>query len=177
MDIQEAIIAFVAPILGILGAGASVAGSISAANAQSASAAYQAQVARNNALMAQRNAEYTIRAGEANAEAESLKGSARVARAKAAIAANGVDVNEGSAVDVVSSEREAEKLDTLTTMNNAQWKAYGYRTQAADFESQAGLHDAEAKSAKTAGALNAATGLIGSFSSLAGKWAGGLGSG
>ena len=43
---------------------------------------------------------------------------------KTAQAANNIDVNTGSAVDVRASEREADVLDTATVLSNAELEAY-----------------------------------------------------
>ncbi len=168
--------AFIAPVVGLLGTVASVAGSISAANAQADAANYQAQVARNNAQIANQNAEYAIRAADVEAERKGIQDAQEVAKVKAGIAASGVSVNEGSAVDVVSSEREVNKLDTLTDQHDAQLRAYGYRTQAANFEAEAGLKKLEASNARKAGVIGGVSGLLSGVGSLAGKWGGGSGS-
>ena len=68
-----------------------------------------------------------------------MKSAAASGRLKAGQAANGVDVNSGSAVAVQSGQRKAGLLDTATVANNAELQAYGYRSQAAGFNAQAGL--------------------------------------
>ena len=52
---------------------------------------------------------------------------------------------------------EVEKLDTETTMNNAQLQAYGYRTQATNYTAESGLDTMKATDALK-GAGYAATG-------------------
>lgn len=122
-------------------------GDVSQANASANSASYQAQVARNNATISRQNAEYAGQAGQEAAMVKSLEGAAAGGHIKASQAANGVDVNSGSAVTVQQSQREASKLDTLTTENNALLEAYGYKSQATNFEAQAGLEDMQASNA------------------------------
>jgi hypothetical protein len=85
---------------------------------------------------------------------------------KAAQAAGGVDVNTGSNKDVQVSQRELRKLDTEQEMNKAQLAAYGYRTQATNYQAQAGLYSYEAPQALKGAELGAA----GSFTSAAAKW-------
>lgn len=165
--------AALAPVLGILGAGVSAVGAIEGGHAQANAANYNAEVARNNATIANQNAEYSLAAGSEKATVEGLKGAETAGALKATQAASGIDVNTGSAVDVQRGQREKSVLDTATTMNNAELQAYGYRTQSTGFTAQAGLDEAEAEQAPIGAGLSAAGGLLGSASSLSFKWQGG----
>lgn len=125
--------------LAIGGALTSAVGAISTGQAQSQEAAFQAQVARNNAVAAQEQANYTVHAGETQAETEGLRGAAAVGHIKAAQAANNIDVNSGSAVDVRKGAATAGQENTETTLNNSLLKAFGYQTSASTYTAQAGL--------------------------------------
>lgn len=165
--------AFIAPLalgLGAVGAGVSAVGTIAQGQATANAAHYSAQVAQNNAKIAEQNAEYSTNAGQAHAAASSLKSAATGGRIRATQAASGVDVNTGSAVDVQESQRELGKLDTETVLNNAELQAYGYRTQAANFKSQAELDELKADQAPIGAALGAGGGLLSDASSLGWKW-------
>lgn len=165
--------AFAAPlalIAGIAGAGISAYGTAEAGQAQSNAANYNAQVAANNATIANQNAAYSVAAGQQGAANQSLKNAATSGKIKASQAASGVDVNTGSAVDVQKSQRETGQLDSETVLNNAELQAYGYRSQAAGFEATAGLETEEAEQAPIGADLSAAGGLLGSASSLGLKW-------
>lgn len=169
--------AFVPLALGILGAGVSAIGSIAGGEATANAANYNAEVAQNNATIAKQNAAYSIAAGQADVEKEGLKNAAAAGELKASQAANGVDVNTGSAVDVQVGQREQGDLDAQTTLNNAELKAYGYESQATGFTAQAGLDKQEAEDAPIGAGLSAAGGLLGSASSLGFKWTGSGGGG
>jgi hypothetical protein len=156
--------------LGLLGAGVSAMGTLEQGQATANAANYQAQVSRNNALIAEQNAGYATAAGQRHAADTSLKGAATMGRIKSSQAASGIDVNTGSAVDVQAGARTAEKLDTETVLNNAMLQAYGYRSQATGYKAEAGLHEAEAKQAPEGAELAAAGGLLGGASGLAFKW-------
>lgn len=156
--------------LSAVGTAVGVAGAIQQGNTAQKMANYQAQVAQNNALVAEQNADYAIKAGVQEAGTESMKGAAVLGAIRAGQAASGIDVNTGSAVDVQESERERSKLDTETVMHNAQLKAYGYRTQAANFEAEAGLKQAEGAAAKKASRVSALGTLLSGASSVAGDW-------
>jgi hypothetical protein len=179
-----------AGLAGIAGIGGSIFGALGnlesgAANAlsitaQGEAAAYQAQVARNNATIAGYNATEAEQAGGAQAEAVSLQGAQTGAKIKTAQAANNIDVNTGSAVKVQQSEREVSQLNTETVLNNANLSAYGYRNQARAFTEQAGLETLTAneagpaaEAAETGAALNAAGSILSGASSTGFKFVGG----
>lgn len=142
----------------------SALGSIQQGKAAQASANYNAEVQQNNATVAQQNATLAGREGAANAEREGMKARANVGAIKAAQAANGIDVNTGSAVDVQSGAEENGLLNAITVRSNATRQAYGYQTQAASDTGQAQLDRAQGKNAETAGYVNAAGTLLGNTS-------------
>ncbi len=175
----------IAAVAGIAGAGVSAYGAYEqgqaakeAGAAQAASANYSAQVAANNAAIAEQNAQHAEAAGRAQAEAVSLKGAQTSARIKVAQAASGIDVNTGSAVDVQESQGEKNTLDTETVMSNAELQAYGYRTQGTGYTAQSALDTATAEQAPIGASfaasgdyLKGGGGLLSSISSVGSKWA------
>lgn len=177
-------VATAAIVAGVAGAGVSAIGGITSgeARAQQAQAsaqasAYQAQVANNNATVATNNANYATEAGEVQAQNENMKGAAQIGKIKTQQAANGLDVNTGSAVAVRQGQAETNAQDVATTKSNALLTAYGYRSQAASDTAQ-GVLDTSAAASQTAAAgtdvasgfLDASGGLLGSASSLGFKW-------
>jgi hypothetical protein len=165
--------AFAAPVAlaaGVIGAGVSAYGTMEAGQAQAAAANYQAQVQRNNAIIAEQNAQYAEKAGQVQAGTQSLKSAAAGGKIKAAQAASGVDVNTGSAVDVQEAQREGGKLDTETVLSNAELQAYGYRSQGANFQAEAGLEQMEAEQAPIGADLAAGGQLLSGASGLGFKW-------
>jgi hypothetical protein len=165
--------AFAAPlalIAGVAGAGISAAGTLESGAATANAANFSAQVAQNNATIANQNATYATAAGQAAAAAKGMAGAAAGGKVKAAQAANGVDVNTGSAVAVQEGQRETSKLDTETVLNNAELQAYGYRSQATGFQAQAGLESEEAAQAPIGADIGAAGGLLSGASGTAFKW-------
>ena len=150
--------AFAAALLPILGTAASVGGSIYGG-------LYQGAVANNNAQVEQQNAEYARESGSEQATVASLKSAAEGAKVKTSLAANNVDVNSGSAVDVEASEREAGDLDAETVLSNANLQAYGYTVQSTNDKAQATQDE-------VGGFLKGAGGLVGNASSLPFSWSG-----
>lgn len=162
-------------IIGAVGTGLSALGSITSGQAASKSAKYNAAVAANNAQTAQNNATLAGQEGAANANIEQQKTRANVGEIKAAQAANGVNVNKGSAVDVQSSAAELGELNAINIRSNAARSAYGYQTQAASDKAQSELDKQEASFDSTAGLEKAGTTLLGnstegSQSGLWGNW-------
>lgn len=158
------------PIAAIAGTAFSAFGAFEGMQAQSQAAAYQAQVAQNNAIIAQQNATHALEAGQSNSEQKSLQGAAEIGAIKAAQAGAGVDVNSGSALDVQSSQRDLNKLATLNTENQAQLAAYGYRAQATSYQAQSGLDTLESQDAADSSYFKLAGGLLGGASSLGGAF-------
>lgn len=126
---------------------------------------YNAAVATNNAILARRNAELAGQEGEQATALAQQQTKAKVGAIKAAQAASGVDVNYGSAVDVRSSAAETGQLSALSLRSDAARKAYGYQTQAKDYDAQAGLDTATGKSARIAGGIEADSTLLGGLAS------------
>src|SRR5277367_5015612 len=102
--------------LGAIGALASAGGGLFQGVANSQAASYRATVARNNALIAQGNATRAIAAGQRQAQNQSLQNAAALGAIKTTQAANSVDVNSGSALDVQASQRAKGQLDAETAL-------------------------------------------------------------
>lgn len=156
--------------VGTVGAAVSAYGVYEQGQAGQAAANYQSQIARNNATIANQNAQYAIAAGNAKAQATSLQNAAVGGRIRAAEAANQIDVNTGSATDVQQSQREAGTLSTLTEENNALLQAYGYKAAAASDTAQAGIDTATGQQAAIAGDIGSAGSVLGNASSVGFKW-------
>jgi hypothetical protein len=159
-------------MMAIIGDAIKAGGQFLGGIAQGQADSYQAKVASNNAIAARQNAAYAASAGAAQTEEAGLKARNQAASVRAGQAAEGVDVNSGSAADVQTSQREIGALDTATVSNNAALEAYGYQSQATSFQAQANLDRAEAGYAPFAGAIQGAGTLLSnpsvdsSFSSL-----------
>lgn len=146
-----------AMISGIL----SLVGGLVSAAAASAQQNYAAQVAENNATIAEENAQYVRTAGMQQAINTSTQGAAKEAAIVSGIAANNVDVSTGSAVKVEAGQREVNKLDTETVENRALWQAFGYTTQAYNYRAQAEQDKMAANASLFSGVLGAASALPG----------------
>ena len=138
-----------------VGAGAAGIGDLLEGFAGGSAADFQAQIARNNAEIAGRNAQGAREAGAVQALNSMLRTRAVVGQTKAAQAASGIDVNSGSAVDVQASERMLGMLDALTIRSNAARAAYGYEAEAGGYQARAKMLRQGGKMARIGGLMNA----------------------
>jgi hypothetical protein len=161
----------IAPLAGLVGTAVSGIGAISSGKAEAAQANYQAQVAKNDQIIAYQNANYATAAGETKSYNEGLQQRAKAGAITGGIAAGGLDVNSGSAAQIRESQEALGLQDVETVRQQAALTAYGYRTQATNFGAQAQLDTAEAKNDSESGWLNGLGSLIGGLA----KYGGGLG--
>jgi hypothetical protein len=136
--------------LGVVGAGLSAIGQISAGNAAAKSAEYNAQVKMDQAKTetnqaAARATEYATRTRQ------------RQAGVRAGALQSGLGL-EGSVNDILTAVGEQGTLDQLTALYDGNLRARGLRASAQ-------LDRAEAKSARMAGFLNAGAGFLDDVSS------------
>lgn len=150
------------PFLAVAAISAQALGSIAQGQQEKKAADYNARVQENNAKIAEQNARFAGEEGAANAATEAMKTRAAIGGIKAAQAANGVDINSGSPVDVRSSAAELGELNAITIRNNAARHAYGYQTEASSDRAQAQLDRQQGKYAAEAGFFKAGTTVLGS---------------
>lgn len=154
----------------VLGAGAQIAGQFQAGKAAQGQAAFQAAVARNNSILAERAAQDAIDRGNIQ-EQLAAGGAARLrGRQRAVLAANGVLVDEGSALDITSDTAAKGKFDQLTIRSNAEREALGFRSQGLNFQNDASLALLRGESAQAASTTGAFTTALTSAGSVARDW-------
>lgn len=146
------------------------AGASQAADAQAQSMQYKAAVARNNAIIAERNAQEATSAGVVGASTNDMKTRNTVGTQIVTQAANGLDVGSGTNAALQDSARDLGHLDSMTIIHNALKQATGFRAQGANFTAEAGLDEASAVNARTAGDYKVATSLLGGATSFGDKW-------
>ena len=157
-----------APYVMMAGAGASAMGASNSAKAQRAGLEYQADVAANNAQIAEWQAQDAIRQGQEQEQQNRLRYAATKGTQRAALAANGVALDEGSAVDILSSTDYANEMDAQTIQANAARSAWGYRTQGANYSDNAASLRAGAGAVSSGSAAGMC--LLGSAGQVAGSW-------
>ena len=157
--------------LGLAGTAISAGGAYAQGEAASANAAYQAQVAANNAAIAQRNARMDIQSGEVQATNAELKTRAQVGQEKATQGAAGIDVNTGSAPNVRTATEQLGALNAMTIRSNAAKAAYGQEVSATSATAQSQLLSAESQQYAEAAPLGAAGTLLSGASTVGGRYA------
>ena len=149
------------------GVTSAIGGYFSAAT-QKATLKGQAAIADTNARIAELGAQSILNQGQQQVGALTLKAGQLKSSQRAAMAANGIDLGTGSAVEIQASTDIMKEIDANTLTTNAVRSAWGYRTQAVNFENEALTKRA------TAGAISpfgsAAGSLLGSAGSVAGSW-------
>lgn len=150
------------------GAAASAVGSYYSAQSQKSTLNLQATLADINAATAESTAQSALMAGERQEQSVRLRTAQLKSKQTVALAANGVDLSQGSAVRSLTDTDIMGDIDANTVKANAVRAAWGYRTQATNFENQA------LTSRSAAGAISptmaGATSLLGSASQVASSW-------
>lgn len=141
------------------------AGQIASANAQSKAAKYNAEVQRQNAMLAERQARNVLDAGMREEQKQKAMTAQLMAKQQAAQAANGVDVSFGTPLDLMVDTAKQGAIDALTIRTNAYRNYDDVRNQAVASRNQAALYDMEAKNSRTAGILGAFGTMASSFGS------------
>ncbi|XGC82043.1 hypothetical protein ACES2L_06040 [Bdellovibrio bacteriovorus] len=103
---------------------------------------YQEKQARLNAAEAERAAADAIVRGEKQADQINRKTKQLVGEQRAALAAQGIDVNTDSAAELQEDSHYWGAMDELTTRNNAFLESYGYKMQAVQLREQAEIQRA-----------------------------------
>jgi hypothetical protein len=136
------------------------------AKAAAQAAQYNAAVARNNAILAERRAQDAVVRGTEEEQQKRLQTAALRGQQLVMAAAGNVDTGYGSALDMLVDTTIQGELDALTIRTNAEREAYDFRMQAVNETGQAGLLTAQAKSSRAGGFLEAAGTLLSGASGM-----------
>lgn len=154
----------------VISTGIGVMGQIQEGKAAKAQANYQSAVARNNAIIAQRQADDARARGEIAERSQRQQTAQLIARQRAAGAAQGVVVGEGSLLDITSDTAALGELDALTVRSNAEREALGFEAQGMNFLAESDIQKTIGKNQSRASKFAAAGTLLSGASSVAGKW-------
>lgn len=116
---------------------------------------YAATLYDANAGVARLQAEDAITRGKADENLSRIATKGLIGRQRAAMGAQGVDINRDSALDVVEDAAAMGELEAMTIRNNAAMEAWGYKVQAAGFGGQAGLQRAAGRTEFSGSVLTA----------------------
>lgn len=154
-----------------VGAGVQAMGAYNQAKGEQAALRAEAQVQANNAQLAEWQAEDAVSRGELAAGEVLQRGGQIKGQQRAAMAANGVDLGYGSALQVITDTDYLTAIDATQVQQNAAREAWGYRMQ--------GRQATDRSNAANRGAdqvrpwLSAGTSLLTSATAAAKTWYGG----
>ncbi len=134
------------PYLTAAGTAVAVIGAVRQGQAAAASADYNAKIAQQNAQIAEGQ-------GAAAGESQQRDAARRIGAAEAAYGASGVQLSDGSPLDVLEQSARESALDAATLK-------YNYKIRGMGFTNQAGLYSAQSGFASTAGTLNAGAAVL-----------------
>lgn len=149
-------------------AASSTIGSYYSAKTQRANLAGQAAIAEINAQLSEQAAQTALAAGQREEQSSRLRTAQLKSGQRVALAANGVDLGSDTAVNILTSTDFMGESDANTLASNAVRNAWGYRTQGANYRSEALVSQATASGISPG--MSAASSLLGSASSVATNW-------
>jgi len=160
---------FIMSGVSVAAAGLSAYSAYEQAKAQKQAGNYNAQVASNNATIALQQRSSALQQGDVAAQQAQLHQAQVLGAQRASLAANGIDLTQGSAQDLLTTTNLLGAADVNTIQSNAARTAWGYSVQNMNDNATSTLSKWQADSispAKT-GAMAGATSLLGSASSYA----------
>lgn len=150
------------------GAIASAGGAYQQAQGQRSSLEYQAAVSRSNAVLAGYQASDAITQGQVVEGNQRLKTAQLKGSQRAQMAANGIDMGEGNANDVLTTTTMMGERDALQIHDSAMMQAWGYRTQQQNFRDDASRAEGQANAISPW--LAAGTSLLTGAAGVATSW-------
>lgn len=134
----------------------------SAAEAEKLEGEYRRQQYGFNKKLAEEQAEDAIKRGEKDASLLKKRGKQVKGAQRAALAAQGIEVDSGSAADLQADTDEAVQLDVQAAKNNAWREAWGYRAQALSYGFQGEMEYAASRTKARNTLITGGLGAIGS---------------
>lgn len=129
---------------------------------------FEADMSRINARIAELGARSAMDKGQKEVASLTLQAGQLKSRQRAAMAANGIDLGEGSAAEIQASTELMKELDKQTLESNAVRNAWGYRTQGANYQSEALMKQGSA--AGISPLMAGASSLLTGASQVASSW-------
>lgn len=129
----------------VVQAAGTAATSYAQSKAQKSEGDYQKQIYESNARLADIQADDAIRRGEKDAKQHKKNVKRLIGSQRAALAAQGLDLEADDALAIQQESAEYGALDVLEIKNNAWREAWGYKVQANDFMGRARFADITAK--------------------------------
>lgn len=152
----------------MFGAGTGLISGYYGAKAQKNNLKFQADMAETSAKISELQAQKALAQGSDRVAIRTMQAGKMKSAQKAALAANGVVTNEGSAAELQASEDALKEVDVNAIQSQAIDQAWGYRTQALNSRSQAAMARASASGINPL--VAGITSLLGSAGRVADYW-------
>lgn len=139
---------------------------------QKAAAGYQAQVAANNATVAEMEAADAKARGDQAAAEVRRKYAALVSTQRTTLAARGLDITDGSANATLTDTDYFGAVDAQNVRTNAAREAWGFRVRASNSRGDAAAYQATADATNPllAGGMAGGQTLLGNYQMVASRW-------
>lgn len=153
----------------LVGTGLEAYGNYKEAEAAQQSATANAAIYDQNARFAETQAQDAVQRGRLDVRKVRLGARQLIGAQRAALAANNVRIDSGSAAAIQRDTTLMADADAFTILENARRDAMGYRQQGANYSAQAEATRSGAKDISSL--LAAAPTIVGGASSVADRWA------
>lgn len=157
-----------APVMQATGAVLGATSAFSNSKAAKGAAETNARIQELNAQMAEWQAEDAIARGDRAAGVSRMKTRQLKGSQRAALAANGVDLGFGSALDILNDTDLFGEVDAETIRDNASREAWAIRQQAAGLKVDAAMF--RSRAANESPLMAASTSLLTSAGRVADRW-------
>ena len=151
----------------VIGAGLSAYSASEQASAQKKQLKYQADVAKNNAKIAEWQRSLTLQDAENTASNRMRQGAELRARQKTALASHNVATEEGSALDILATTDFDTQMDVANIQTSAARAAWGYENEGKGLTNEANFRKNQSANISPAkeGAIAGASSLLSSAAS------------
>lgn len=143
-------------------------------NAQYQSGMYNANLAEQNAALADWQALDTMKQAAVNVENQRRYGKQMIGESRAAMGASGFKVDSGTNAILQDQQNRDLEYDLQTILNNADKQRWSYEQQADAYRTEAGMQRSAAKNALSSGKWALGATVLGGLANLYGMY-GGLG--
>lgn len=154
--------------MSVYGAYSQASAASKAASSQKNAYEYQAQVSANNAKIAEWQAQNEIAKGQQAEIEQRRKTAALKGTQTASLAARGLDISTGSALNILTDTDYMGEQDALTIRDNAAKAAWSARLQGANESGNSAFYSSAASGISPSGAFTSS--LLGSAGSVASSW-------
>ncbi len=142
---------------------------------QASSMRFQADISQLNAVQAEFTAQQILRAGQQKQGQIGLRAGKIKSSQRASLAARGIDLGVGSAVETIATTDLMKEIDMLTVNSETVRSAEAARLQRQNYMTQAALQDVSAENVMASSrtispSLAATSSLLGSAGSVANAW-------